>query len=103
MLKEFIFISLPDEISKIQHKEVNLQDEIEMAIESLHGIRVILYAPFGAFEGIVRKQILQLEPPIAKCVGLVIDELSKAVRNCTKRVRALFLSCFCSTFLEFYA
>lgn len=63
-----------------------MQQEIYYAIENLHGIDIGLYPPLMAFEAIVRMQISQLEKPIVLCVDLVIEELSNAVRNCTKRV-----------------
>lgn len=77
---------LPAEIHNIQNDEKQVQQQINTNIENLYGTKGILYAPFMAFETVVRMQILQLEKPIMTCVDLVVEELSNAVRNCTQRV-----------------
>ena len=77
---------LPLEISKIKLKKGELQPKIRFAIENLYGIDSMVYAPFKAFEAIVRQQIELLKEPVLACTDLVIEELSKAVQICTERV-----------------
>lgn len=80
------YCSLPNEIAKIEHKKGDSRRKIIIAIENLYGMDPMVYAPFKAFESIVRQQISLLKEPVLACVDLVIDELSKAVRICTRRV-----------------
>lgn len=60
--------------------------DTKYAIKNLYGIEINLYAPFKAFQVMVRKQITQLEDPIINSIDLVVEELSKAVQICTQRV-----------------
>lgn len=60
--------------------------EIDMAIRNIHGIRCGLYSPQMAFEEFSKKQIAKLEEPVTVCIKLVIEELSVAVRACTRKV-----------------
>lgn len=85
------FTSLPGEIAEIQLNKRALRRKIMLAIENLYGIDSMVYAPFKAFEAIVREQILLLKKPVLACVELVIEELSKAVRACTRKVSAINL------------
>lgn len=78
--------SLPTEIYSTQNNREQVLQEIHRTIEILYGTKCTLYPPFMAFETVVRKQILQLENPIMSCVDLVIEELSNAVRKCTRNV-----------------
>lgn len=73
-------------MSKIDYDEAALRREIVMAIYNLHGVDIGMEPPFKAFANIVQTQILDLEEPVKKCVDLVIEELSNAVRTCTERV-----------------
>lgn len=89
LLKLFAFFRLPEEISKIQNDEDKLRHKIENAIENVYGFNGVLNTPFKAFEALVKEQIELLEDPIKVCIDLVVDELSSAVRNCTKNVNVM--------------
>lgn len=80
------YCSLPNEIAKIELNKGELRRKIVLAIENLYGIDSMVYAPFKAFETIVRQQISLLKEPVLACVDLVIKELSTAVRSCASRV-----------------
>lgn len=82
----FNYCSLPKEIAKMQFNEVEFRRKIKFAIENLYGMDSMVYPPFKAFEAIVRERILLLEEPVMTCLDLVIEELLKAVRACTRRV-----------------
>lgn len=82
----FFSFSFPEKLSKIKYDESELRGKIATAINNLYGKDVISFAPFKAFEIIVREQVANLKEPIIKCIDLVVEELSKAVKFCTQRV-----------------
>lgn len=81
-----LYFSFPADIYSTENDEKQVKHEIQQTIEALYGIRGILFKPFMAFESAVCKQILQLETPVILGVDSIVDELSNAVRNCTKQV-----------------
>lgn len=79
-------ISFPSDLLEVSCDEKKLRAKIDTAIRNINGVRANLYAPHMAFESIVKEEILELKAPIRKCVGSIVDLLSKAVRMCTRRV-----------------
>lgn len=56
--------------------------EIRTAIRNCTGPKAALFVPEGAFEILVKKQIMKLEPPSLQCVDQVYEELQNIVERC---------------------
>jgi dynamin GTPase len=74
----------PFELVKLETDEKEMRREISYEIKNQLGVRVGLFTPDLAFEGIVKKQIQKLLQPALKCVDMVSTELSAVVQNCAK-------------------
>lgn len=78
--------SFPKDLLRVSCEEEKLRAKIDTAIRNFNGVRINLYAPHMAFESIVKDEISELEGPFCTCVDMVVKELSKAVRLCTRQV-----------------
>ena len=76
----------PYEIFKMEIDEKKMRREIAVAIANIHGVRVGLFPPDLAFEGVVRNQITRLKEPANRCIELVVQELTDVIRSCTENI-----------------
>ena len=76
----------PYEIFMMEIDEKKMRREIAIAITNIHGVRVGLFPPDLAFEGVVRNQIMRLKEPSNRCIELVVQELIDVIRSCTENL-----------------
>lgn len=66
-------------ISSLQSLDGLTDDNVRTAIANASGLRPAMMMPEQAFDLLIRKEILRLEPPSIQCLEFVYDELQRMV------------------------
>lgn len=86
ILMNCLFFSFPRGVTAVQLNEARLRHDINFAVRNIFGARSYLFTPYMVFEAVMRKQVERLKEPVLACIDSVVEQLTSAVRNCTKHV-----------------
>lgn len=81
--------SFPRGIAAVKLDEGKMRHEIYVSVCNINGFRPQLFTSYMAFENLMKRDIERLKEPVVVCIDSVVEQLTSAVRNCTKHVSVL--------------